>query len=315
MNDIRISHPITNEHFAGRDQLLQEALRPQPLPFQITAEYPLVLNHADSAYSYCVTHGGNIVAHANLWPRVLIDRENGAHCDVGLIGNVATKEQWRGQGIMSKLLEHLKMIAADSGIKALYLWSDLSQFYQNHGFRSLGCELRWSFSLNRRLRGMADTSWEFSAVPISQIDEAMLQNILDLRSAARVTLRRSPAEMRELLAIPATFLLIGRQVGSTAIACYAVIGRGYDLAGVIHEWGATEPNILIACIRHIIDRIQMPEIILLTPGKVSSTWHTAFADVADQKVEHPLALVCTLDQNERVRSLVERSFIWGLDSI
>lgn len=312
MNDFNITK-TSAELFAARDSLLQAALRPEPLPFQIAAEYPLVLNRNNSDCSYCVTRQNEVIAHANLWPRVLVDRETGTKCDVGLIGNVATHEQWRGQGVMSKLIEHLKVTAADSGLKALYLWSDLSQFYQNQGFRSLGQEFRWSFSLNRRIRSLAQSSWEFFAVPISQIDDKLVESCLKIRASARVTLQRSKDEMRELLSIPATFLLVGRRNGK--IESYAVIGRGFDLAGVIHEWGATEPAALIATVKHILEKVQMPEIMVLTPSTIDSDWHSALTDFADQKVEHPLALVCMLDNSDKVRQLVERSFIWGLDSI
>ncbi len=319
MHALEISQPLAPEHFADRDRLLQQALRPEALPFGINAEYPLVLKHGAGQFSYCVNVDNKMIAHANLWPRILHDAQSGQRTSVGLIGNVATDEHWRGRGVMSKLLEHFKLTAADSGIKALYLWSDLSQFYQNQGFRSRGRELRWSFSDNRRIRAFDAKQWAFSAPPISSIDDSTLEAILRLRGAARITLQRSTSEMRELLSIPATYLLIGRRlrdgIPEASIGCYAVIGRGYDLAGTIHEWGVSEPTALIAIAKFVLQRLQLPQLLLLTPSALAQELHSLLKEHADEQKEHPLALVCQLDHSEGVRQLVEHGFIWGLDSI
>src|SRR5688572_16208941 len=105
---MQVFHPVKPHEIAERNALLQKSLRPEALPFGIEREYPLVLDPAQNEYSYCLSDKDQLVAHANLWPRRFLDAQTGKYIKVGLIGNVATDEKWRGLGIMSTLFSHLK---------------------------------------------------------------------------------------------------------------------------------------------------------------------------------------------------------------
>src|SRR4051794_28539742 len=126
MSDYQVFHP-DGRQVAARNRLLQRALRPEPAPFAIEREYPLVLGERGLGFSYCLGRGVDMVAHANLWPRTLVT--GSGEVQVGLVGNVATDERYRGQGVMRSLLLELKREAERLGLKALVLWSDLLEFY------------------------------------------------------------------------------------------------------------------------------------------------------------------------------------------
>lgn len=119
---------VSTQDLAQRNQLLQNCLRPEPLPYPIQSEYPIVLNPDCHDYSHCLYDEDRVIAHANLWPRYLVDDKGRTVAKIGLIGNVATNDEYRGRGIMSKLLTYLESKAILADMQALVLWSDLSKF-------------------------------------------------------------------------------------------------------------------------------------------------------------------------------------------
>src|SRR5688572_20896533 len=102
---MRLFHPVTPAARAARDRLLAAALREGGAPFPIAAEYPLVLADDAAAWSYCLGEADDVAAHANLWPRLLVDRTAGREIPIGLVGNVATDAARRGRGLMRQLLD------------------------------------------------------------------------------------------------------------------------------------------------------------------------------------------------------------------
>ena len=70
---MEIVRPRESAEFRARDSLLEETLRSDGVPFPIASEYPLVLAEEGALYSYCLKESGDTVAHANLWPRQLIN--------------------------------------------------------------------------------------------------------------------------------------------------------------------------------------------------------------------------------------------------
>jgi predicted GNAT family N-acyltransferase len=58
----------------------------------------------------------------------------------GKIGRVAVLKAWRGQGIGSRLMEHILDLARSEGMRRLYLDSQQSatDFYRPYGFQPIG---------------------------------------------------------------------------------------------------------------------------------------------------------------------------------
>jgi len=290
---------------------LQEALRPQQPLFPVPSEYPTVLSQQSILHSHCLIVDGQVVAHANLWPRSLVDEVTGEALAVGLIGNVATALPMRGRGLSRAILSHVEQIAKAEGMNALFLWSDLLEFYQNLGFASCGREYRHSFDA-AALAGFVASS-PIDCPPWQQIDESKALKLLKTRFRVRATLARSADEFRTLLSIPETYAFV--MEGAKGVEGYAVLGKGYDMEGVVHEWGAKRPEDLLALARHAATALSLPELTILLPGTIGESWKAPMDRWASRSEAHPLALAKIIRPSAGLDEAIKRMFIWGLDSI
>lgn len=301
---MRFFHPETPQERAARDLLLTRALRADGAPFPIVTEYPLVLSESGVKESFCLGEGETILAHANLWPRLLVDQNTGREIRLGLVGNVATDAAHRGKGLMRRLLEELKSRANETGLAALVLWSDLLEFYQKQGFTSYGRETRYVY---RTKRLPSAKGWSESTP--AEVDERTLATLLGQRFPISATLQRSPREFATLLTIPnANFQR--RNDG------YVVMGKGVDMLGVAHEWGGPDPVTVLAGVRAAAEARGYEECMLLAPEQISGAWHEHFGRYAERAESHPMALMWVPEgTDEATRTTLASSFIWGLDSI
>lgn len=314
---MHVFHPSNAAQLAARDRLLQQALRPEPLTFSIASEYPLVLapDVANRSYCFALESDGAVLAHANLLPRTTAGRK------IGLIGNVATDEHWRGRGVMREVFGHLQQEAKRLDLAALFLWSDLHEFYQKLGFQSFGCEIRFTFSrkmLCTKLRQRPS----FLPAPQSR-NLHLAKALLQARFPHHPTLDRSLDEHVRLLQIPMLELFVAPSTTSlagvsAAVGGYLAMGKGFDMAGVVHEWGAPSPEYLLQGLADVLNMSQLDQIVLLSPGALQADWCQQLADVADTVENHPMALACFLDKETDAAQIVkdlQSLFIWGLDSI
>ena len=308
-DNLKISNPQTTEDYEVRNALLASSLRDTPTSWKYESEYPLVLSPANSNTSWCLHTAGKIVAHANLWPRELLNLSPERMLHIGLIGNVATDPKHRGIGLMSAMFTHLEKTAQSQGIQALVLWSDLLEFYQNLGFSSIGREVRFSLTRNPKI---TDTGVkQYSAETLSDLE---LAEMLELRPKQEWSIQRSLDEFKALLRIPNTSLFIRRK--NSRINAWLLIGKGSDMQGVIHEWGAPKAEELIQDIQSILEKWGIPELLLLTPSHLPHHWIQHFKQHCNRFTEHPMALALpTGHRGREAIAALNRCFIWGLDSI
>jgi len=285
---------------------LTSTLREQPIAWSYEQEYPIVLHHSQPPLSHLV------VGHGSLWFREFINPIQTKSSRVGLIGNIATTPTHRGQGIQRMLMQHLEETARSQGAKAVILWSDLHSFYQKLGFASISREIRYRFQQTpdkavRPVRKVAAT----------ELADYDLVTMLAMRPKVSWTLQRSAAEFRQLLTIPETHLFMRRD--KTDITGWWIIGKGADMGGVIHEWGALGPEILLEGIRSTLRSYEIYELMLLVPGTIETRWHTCFDAACASKETHPMALAKALvdsaEESRETLDMLSTSFIWGLDSI
>lgn len=309
-----IRHPATPREIAERDRLLQATMRPFAASFPIAQEYPTVLSAQDVRYSWGLYADNRcLVAHANLWPRVLRDHETGFQMDIGLVGNVATDLACQGQGHMSHLLEQLVVKAKESGLQALILWSDLSEFYQKRGFSSCSSEKRYTFRISSLLEGRKAVKpfHGFRSMRPQTIDPDML---LRSRYPVPATLVRSSSDCTAQLKTVGLRVFCGRPLsdGSLPFVC---MGKGCDLVSVIHEWGASSPQILLEGLSVAGKDQRFDEVMLLAPDTLPQAWDDDLRERAFLVETHPMALVRVLNDTPQTRATLGRAFIWGLDSI
>ncbi|MCX6127314.1 MAG: GNAT family N-acetyltransferase, partial [Proteobacteria bacterium] len=287
---------------------LSQHLRDQPSLWAYKDEYPLVLSNTKASLSHCLYENDTLVAHASMFVRELKHCSSGKSFFVALIGNVATAPEHRGQGFQRQLMTYLEKTAELQGAKALILWSDLHAFYQRLGFSSNGRERRFVIrSLERpEASGIAK-------VQAQTLSDTQLSRLLALRPKLEWSLERSIEDFRMLLGIPECHLFIRRKAAQ--IASWFVIGKGADMAGVIHEWGSENAATLIQDIRSVLKDYNIPELTLLAPMILPGIWSKTLEVSSSEISEHPMALVKSIGQTAEATNALSRGFIWGLDSI
>jgi GNAT superfamily N-acetyltransferase len=303
-------HPKEPIHFQHRNQLLQECLRPDPLPFPIEQEYPIVLAPEGQSYSYCHDVQNQLCSHANLWPRKVISALGQDPFLIGLVGNVATDPRFRGHGHMRSLLTAVEDIARQKQMQALFLWSDLTSFYQKLGYMSVGQEYHFHF-LETRSPGKLRTSARLIQMDLRTITDETLAQLQALKPKLSVALERSLAEFRRMLEIPWVSLYIAYEAAD--MVGFALMGKGYDMMGVIHEWGCTDAAYLLDLVHFVRRDQELPQCMLLTPGELPASWHQAILAQASAVETVPMALMKILREGKEKE--LNQLFIWGLDSI
>lgn len=293
MGKMRIFHPAPKD-MISRDALLLKALREEGSPFPIAAEYPIVLAPEATGTSYVLEDDGRMAAHASLWPREVFLKDRG-RLRVGLVGNVATAGESRGKGLMRALFERLCDEARKQNLAALILWSDLRDFYKKMGFEPWGRELRLTY----RTKDLP-----FGAARISRAPDPSV--LLSRRFPHLPTLDRSPDEFARLLTIPGMALFEWE-------GGYVLTGKGCDMQGVVHEWGAADVAGLLAGVRAVGEALQIESVMLLAPGKIPDAWRRALTKPADHVEEHAMAWLWSEDP--KAKQVLADLFVWGLDSI
>lgn len=306
MTYIRICQP---QDLTERNRLLQECLRPEPLPFPIATEYPLVLSPEEMEFSYGIFQEDKICSHANLWPRRVLNLTGEEVFKVGLVGNVATHSAWRGHGLMRSLLTAIEEEATRQELDALILWSDLESFYHKLGFKSVGKEYRFGFLAGDFTKSMATRT--IRSIKGKDLSAEMLKYLMELRPKIPLTLERSAEEFQRLLNIP--WLELYLSTSDSAIDGYAMVGKGYDMLGIVHEWAAKDCRGLLDILAQICRSKQLEQITLLAPRDIPSSWIQELKKRSALIEEYPMALMRPL--NDRVANNLDKLFIWGLDSI
>jgi GNAT superfamily N-acetyltransferase len=306
---LTFANPNSINERLDRDKLLALSLRETDYQWAYASEYPLVLTDDAKTTSWCVYSHGDLVAHANLWPRQLRhSNEEKSYC-IGLVGNVATHPDHRGQGHMKALLSYLAEIAPSQNLHALVLWSDMLGFYQNFGFRSIGREMRLRVPRSERLRSTGIERCE-----ASRLSDQELAVLLNSRPRIEWTLDRSIGDFRALLGIPDTQLFIRRK-GQKPVS-WILIGKGADMRGVIHEWGAPSADELIADVHSVLQLLDISDLLLLCPGNLPHHWLAPLKLRAVECSPHHMALALGLGSHSReALNALSKGFIWGLDSI
>ena len=306
---MQIFHPRDGIQRSALLRLLQDGLRPDGAPYPIETEYPLVLGAGKEAFSYCLGTQKEPVAHAHLWPRRLKGGPLNTDLLIGLVGNVVTHQQFRGQGLARELLEELKLEATQQGLSALVLWSDLHEFYQKCGFTSCGEERRWLIKVGSPANLERPSSLVQDVASIDLCDQ-----LLACRWHEIATIQRNAQEFADLLRIPGVSLMTDlQQPAAHSVTTFTIMGKGCDMVGVVHEWGAPHALALVEQVKAQGRLHGISEVLLLTPARLPSGWYEALCQQASQSSRHPMALAWCVD--DHARQALEQSFIWGLDSI
>lgn len=309
IQSLMFNNPKSSLDRSTRDAMLASCLRETPISWGYAAEYPLVLGPDGDQTSWCTFLDNHLVAHANLWPRILTHISGSKSFRIGFVGNVATHPDHRGHGFMTALIRHLANLAETQGLHALVLWSDLLQFYQNLGFRSIGRERRYHIQKSGSGRSTGIVK-EMS----HNLSDNDLHEMMTLRPKVEWSIERSLSEFRALSTIPETNLFIRRK--TMRIETWIMIGKGADMQGVIHEWGARSPEGLVLDIETILHDYDVQELTVLVPEQLQGGWHSTLKRHSHHSKDYPMALAMPIGpEGADALQALSRGFIWGLESI
>jgi GNAT superfamily N-acetyltransferase len=179
----------------------------------------------------------------------------------GLIGSVSTDPRSRGRGLATEVLDKAEAELRRRGAVFAMLWAEDMSFYAKRGWRAFGCEHDCAVPPSM-LNRLPTADLARAAV---HADRAAIHALYS-RHTERVD--RSLPETSALLTVPGMETLV--HVRGGAVVAYACLGRGRDLAGVIHEWGGAPDDVLALVRAHLEARLargdEAPLFIMAAPS-------------------------------------------------
>ena len=226
---------------------LVERVMGSPGKAPVAQEQPLALGARFGGLQVCVEEDhprAPVISTCSLLVRDLVMPE--ARLRLGLIGSVATDPAQRGRGLATTALKTAERELAQRGCMASFLWADQAQFYEARGYRAAATEVDWFLPL-----GSAQALPEPSSVRPGRPGDAAAVHALYERHDRRVL--RTREETAALLGSPGMRWLVRTAVEpEQEVVAYGCLGRGRDLAGVVHEWGGAAVDVL-ALVRALLE--------------------------------------------------------------
>lgn len=236
--------------------LMEQVLR-SGAPLQ--AEYPLVFDERFPGRVLALEENGVVVSACAALVRDFLVGANTMR--IGLIGSVVTHPEHRGRGLATELLGRAERALAQDGCWMALLWADDPVFYDERGWRPVGCE--YDFVLESWHEGrLCGANGIRAAAPD---DWGAIHRLYTLH---RERVDRSLDETRALLAGPGVEVLVLQR--SRDVVAYTCLGRGADLARTVHEWSGADADVM-ALVRAHMQRSKArgedgPTYLLTPPG-------------------------------------------------
>jgi GNAT superfamily N-acetyltransferase len=209
----------------------------------LAEEYPLVFAPRSGGRLIALGDGDDAHSACTLLVRDFVMEDEIVRC--GLVGSVATHPDRRRQGLATWLLVEAETALAGEGCVLAMLWAEDPLFYLARGWCPIGAErdLVLPATLSASLPRAEGVR------PLAPGDAPAVHALYE-RHAARVA--RTSAETEALLGCPGMQVLVREREG--AVAAYACLGRGLDLADAIHEWGGAVDDVLALVRAHLEQR-------------------------------------------------------------
>jgi len=207
-------------------EFLNRNLRPNA-KWSIVDEYPTALSKSQMHNMRVIVENGQIVSHAVFRP-MIVKTPIGVFKVAG-IGSVVTSPDHRGQGHSTQIIDACLEAAAAADCDFAILWTDLFDFYRRMDFELAGSEV--TVILDREVG--PKSGWKF--LDSSKVAPDALIRVFQQHS---VSSHRAQEDVRLMLTIPNSTVATAWEPNGR-LAAYAVVGKGADLDGYIHEWGGS----------------------------------------------------------------------------
>jgi GNAT superfamily N-acetyltransferase len=199
--------------------------------WSINQEYPTAFAAANINNMRVVLDQSDILSHAVIRP--LIVKTPIIIYKAAAIGSVVTNPKCRGQGLSRQILLDCLDEAHRQQCDFAILWTDLFDFYRKIGFELAGTEVCLQFAKPVIL----ETHKKLSFL---QSNRVATDAVLRLYNQHTVTTIRNKEDVAKYLTIPnSAFYTVWSESGQ--LEAYAVLGKGADFDGYIHEWGGSLP--------------------------------------------------------------------------
>ena len=196
-------------------------------------EYPLVFGENAAGHIETLESDGEVASTCAWLARTLL--ASGVEVPVSVVGSVATREDCRGQGLGTEVLNLATSNAAAEGAALSLLWADDPAWYQERGWVPFGSETIYVVD-----ETMAFLLPEPTGVRAFRASDAEAIHGLYCGHSARVD--RTLEETSTMLSVPGMQVFVCEKEGQ--VTGYACMNRGEDLGQVIHEWSGAPDSVL-----------------------------------------------------------------------
>lgn len=252
-------------------ELMGRLLRPDGDGFEgLLAEYPLAFDALGPGEVVSVEEDGEVRAACAILRRDFAFGEERA--PLGLIGSVVTHPEHRKRGWMSRLMDRAESRLVEQGCEHALLWAEDPAVYRSRGYRAFGWEVLHIVD-PEAVAADGGRAKVHGAARNRPLRDGDVGEIHALYGGHPERCLRSESETRALLRAPKMTSMV-RADGDRVLA-YALVGRGEDLVGVVHEWGGS-PEDVWALILSMSERRRRngdraPLVVMSAPGE--SSWH------------------------------------------
>lgn len=211
---------------------------------RLAPEYPLIFSQPSRAHSRILYQENEPVSGAVCMSFDLLTRPQ-APLKFGAIGSVGTSEAHRGKGHVGEVLRECERALLADGASLALLWAGLPQVYEKYGYSEFGTELNYLLTIDQ-----VHKTEKPSGVTVPYEPSKDLKACYDLYCAQPVRTMRTVEEFDRLTEIPDMQILLHRRLGK--VVAYAILGKGTDFAGVIHEWAGDPSGVYSIVWNHLL---------------------------------------------------------------
>ena len=214
---------------------------------------------------------------------------------IAVVGCVVTDAEYRGQGLASRAVTELLAEATSGGAAIAVLFGSEASLYSRLGFRYAGVQERVGL----------DTLSLPQSRGFPEVQRGWKPNLFECLQARKGGLVLAPSDAQWVSRhLNSEWFSMGDYNHPTAYAC---LGKGIDLAGIVHEWGGDSEALqgLLSQLREERSGLQ----IIGSPDQLRSA-----GIYSEQSLKEPLCMAKSLRTEWGEAVLASPDFwLWGLD--
>jgi GNAT superfamily N-acetyltransferase len=188
-----------------------------PMNFSYAKDFMLLVGEHNWHRCYFLEIDGVVLSTAAVYERELFSGEK-----IFLVGAVATHPLHRGKGYSKKILS-----ALHEEFNPVMLWSDQEEFYFKLGYKKFGRAQLY--------HGSGAHKWVASCKLIDT-PQAFKTKVESLFDESKQLFKREKSDWDKFWSL-STIELLWKESGDT-LEAYALVGKGADMQGFIHEWSS-----------------------------------------------------------------------------